>query len=161
MCSSRPAMHGTHALAIQATLRQALSHVIITCHYRIVCKLHWRAGNQSFSRSCHLAWLVLCLFHSSDYTMDRYEPKIYALYHSSFQQVLMLDADNMPLQDPTYLFDAPHMVQHGAMVWLDLWSPQLSSTTCVGHDTVYPLVGLNKQAYWVRSWNTDPCSYCQ
>eukprot|EP00879_Flechtneria_rotunda_P011098 GHRR01011595.1.p1 GENE.GHRR01011595.1~~GHRR01011595.1.p1 ORF type:complete len:715 (+),score=197.61 GHRR01011595.1:822-2966(+) len=86
--------------------------------------------------------------HNQDYTMDRYEPKIYALYHTRFQQVLLLDADNLPLRDPTYLFDSPHMCRHGNMFWLDLWSPLLSSTTFVGHDSVYPLIGINKGPYW-------------
>ncbi|KAF6262935.1 mannosyltransferase putative-domain-containing protein [Scenedesmus sp. NREL 46B-D3] len=85
--------------------------------------------------------------HNRDFTMDRYEPKIYALYHTRFQQVLMLDADNLPLRDPSYLFSAPQLTQHGVMAWLDLWSPALSSTTFVGWDSVYPLVGLHKQPY--------------
>lgn len=33
------------------------------------------------------AQIGLCLFTCRAYTMDRYEPKIYALYHTSFQQV--------------------------------------------------------------------------
>jgi alpha 1,2-mannosyltransferase len=69
-------------------------------------------------------------------------------------QVLMLDADNLPLKDPTYLFSAPQLTQHGMLTWLDLWSPGLSSTTFVGWDTVYPLVGLNKEPYLV-SWDTS------
>lgn len=65
-------------------------------------------------------------------------------------QVLMLDADNLPLRDPTYLFDAPHHVLHGAMFWLDLWSPELSSTTFIGQPSVYPLLGIVRDKYWVR-----------
>lgn len=61
----------------------------------------------------------------------------------------MLDADNLPLRDPTYLFASPHALQHGAMFWLDFWSPVLSSTTFVGHNSVYTLLGLNKAEYWV------------
>jgi len=62
----------------------------------------------------------------------------------------MLDADNLPLRDPAYLFTSPHNVQHGNMFWVDLWSPELSSTTFIGHDSVYRLLGLNKHKYWVR-----------
>lgn len=80
--------------------------------------------------------------------MDRYEPKIYALYHSRFQKVLMLDADNLPVRDPGYLFDSPHALQHGAMLWLDLWSPIHSSTTFIGHNSVFTLLGINKEQYW-------------
>lgn len=40
-------------------------------------------------------------------------------------------------------------ITHVTRTRLDLWSPSLSSTTFVGHSSVYPLVGLHKQAYWV------------
>jgi Mannosyltransferase putative len=64
-------------------------------------------------------------------------------------QVLLLDADNLPLHDPTHLFESPQMKQQGVMTWLDLWSPSLSSTTFVGHNSVYPLLGLRRDAYLV------------
>lgn len=61
----------------------------------------------------------------------------------------MLDADNLPLRDPADLFGSPQALQHGAMFWLDLWSPLLSSTTFIGHNSVYNLLGINKEQYWV------------
>lgn len=67
----------------------------------------------------------------------------------SYLQVLLLDADNLPLKDPASLFSSPHMTSSGAMMWNDLWSTVYSSTTFIGRDTVYPLVGINKQPYWV------------
>ena len=36
-------------------------------------------------------------------------------------QVLLLDADNTPLADPTALFDAPAFVEAGALFWADYW----------------------------------------
>ena len=63
----------------------------------------------------------------------------------------MLDADNLPLRDPSYLFDSPHNLQHGAMFFMDFWSPKLSSTTFIGHNSVYSLLGINKEKYWVSS----------
>lgn len=64
---------------------------------------------------------------------------------------MMLDADNLPLRDPAHLFGSPQALQHGAMFWLDLWSPFLSSTTFIGHNSVYSLLGINKEQYWVRT----------
>jgi hypothetical protein len=45
--------------------------------------------------------------------------KPYAILHSPFEEVLFLDADNMPVADPTYLFDDPHYRRRGAIFWPD------------------------------------------
>lgn len=49
-----------------------------------------------------------------------WEMKTFATLHSSFAEVLFLDADNAPLRDPTPLFDWPSYRQFGAVVWPDL-----------------------------------------
>jgi hypothetical protein len=43
------------------------------------------------------------------------------LLHSSFEEVLLLDDDNLPLRDPSYLFDHPKYKQTGAIFWPDYW----------------------------------------
>jgi ADP-heptose:LPS heptosyltransferase len=48
-----------------------------------------------------------------------YELKPYSLLHSRFEQALYLDADNVPVKDPTYLFDAPQFREAGAVFWPD------------------------------------------
>ncbi|KAE9019028.1 hypothetical protein PR003_g13451 [Phytophthora rubi] len=53
----------------------------------------------------------------------RFNAKIYALYHSMFDQVLFLDADNVPVRDPTYLFETPEFKKTGAVFWPDYWHP--------------------------------------
>lgn len=45
-----------------------------------------------------------------------WEAKPYAITHSQFTEVLYIDADNVPVRDPTYLFD---QATHGAMFWPD------------------------------------------
>jgi hypothetical protein len=45
--------------------------------------------------------------------------KSFALMHSGFREVLLLDADNMPLVDPTSLFDAHEYGRVGAIFWPD------------------------------------------
>ena len=42
---------------------------------------------------------------SSMQHLRSYATKAYALYISSFEEVLMLDSDNMPLADPATLFE--------------------------------------------------------
>jgi len=48
-----------------------------------------------------------------------WELKPYAILHSSFREVLFLDADNVPVLNPEYLFDSPPYHQTGAIFWPD------------------------------------------
>ncbi len=45
--------------------------------------------------------------------------KPYAILHSPFVQVLLLDADNVPVVNPESLFDTPHFQASGAIFWPD------------------------------------------
>lgn len=46
--------------------------------------------------------------------------KPYAIAHSSFREVLFLDADCYPVRDPAFLFDWAGYREHGAVFWPDL-----------------------------------------
>lgn len=46
--------------------------------------------------------------------------KPYAVLHSPFEQVLLLDADNVPLADPSFLFDSVQFLKTGAVFWPDV-----------------------------------------
>jgi len=48
-----------------------------------------------------------------------WELKPYAMVHSPFQEVLFLDADNVPVVNPEYLFETPEYREHGAIFWPD------------------------------------------
>ena len=48
-----------------------------------------------------------------------WELKAYALVHCPFQEVLLLDADNVALHDPTFLFNTPEYQAVGAIFWPD------------------------------------------
>ena len=50
-----------------------------------------------------------------------WELKSYALLHSRFAEMLLLDADNCPVRDPAFLFDAPEYRRCGAVFWPDFW----------------------------------------
>lgn len=45
--------------------------------------------------------------------------KPYAILHSKFREVLLLDADNVPVRDPTFLFDSAQFNASGAVFWPD------------------------------------------
>jgi hypothetical protein len=47
------------------------------------------------------------------------ELKACALVHCSFSEVLLLDADNLPVRDPTVLFESEPYRTHGAIFWPD------------------------------------------
>lgn len=51
--------------------------------------------------------------------LNAWELKPYALLHSSFEEVLLLDADNVPLYDPSALFSAEAYLDTGTVFWPD------------------------------------------
>lgn len=46
--------------------------------------------------------------------------KPFAIINCPFEEVLLLDADNVPVRDPEYLFDAGPYQEHGAVLWPDV-----------------------------------------
>lgn len=46
--------------------------------------------------------------------------KPFAILHSSFEEILYLDADSYPTRNPEFLFDWPGYRQHGAIFWPDI-----------------------------------------
>lgn len=51
--------------------------------------------------------------------LNGWELKPYAILNSRFREVLLLDADNVPVVDPTFLFDTPEYREAGAIFWPD------------------------------------------
>lgn len=49
-----------------------------------------------------------------------WELKAYAVLHSRFAEVLLLDADNLPVRDPAFLFERPEYQESGALFWPDI-----------------------------------------
>lgn len=50
-----------------------------------------------------------------------YQYKSLALAFSSFEDVILLDADNSPLRNPTELFDSAPFKETGLILWPDFW----------------------------------------
>jgi ADP-heptose:LPS heptosyltransferase len=48
-----------------------------------------------------------------------WELKAYAILNSSFKEILLLDADNIPLTNPEFLFETPEFRKCGAIFWPD------------------------------------------
>lgn len=51
----------------------------------------------------------------------RFMYKLVALIFSSFEEVLLLDSDNIPLRDPAELFESDLYKQTGSLLWMDFW----------------------------------------
>ena len=53
--------------------------------------------------------------------ISRYQYKILSILFSSFEQVLFLDSDCFPVQDPDALFDSKPFTSTGLVLWPDFW----------------------------------------
>jgi hypothetical protein len=65
--------------------------------------------------------------------------KSYAMLHSHFEEVLFLDADQVPVREPAVLFDLPQYLETGAVFWPDI-------TDLSPENPIWELVGLTPQA---------------
>ncbi|MGO9357464.1 MAG: hypothetical protein ACLP1D_07290 [Xanthobacteraceae bacterium] len=53
-------------------------------------------------------------------SLGGWQLKTYALLHSELRQILLLDADNMPTRDPSFLFETQEFADTGAVFWPDI-----------------------------------------
>lgn len=67
-----------------------------------------------------------------------WELKPYAMLHSRFKEVLLLDADNVPLRNPEFLFNLPEFQRTGALFWPDIDASRMSAQA-------WHLCGLEEQ----------------
>jgi alpha 1,2-mannosyltransferase len=67
--------------------------------------------------------------------------KIYALLESSYQENLWIDADNCPIQDPTYLFDDIEYREKGSLFWRDIVSPDVANQYC-DNSIMWPIFNI-------------------
>jgi hypothetical protein len=55
--------------------------------------------------------------------LQGWELKPYSILHSSFREIVFLDADNVPTVDPSFLFETSEYKATGAIFWPDYSSP--------------------------------------
>ncbi|EQC38832.1 hypothetical protein SDRG_03790 [Saprolegnia diclina VS20] len=73
----------------------------------------------------------------------RFYSKIYAVLHSAFESVLLLDCDNFAIHDPAYLFSTPAFQSNGAIFWPDYWRPGHTCFNIDGYSQLWDLLGIN------------------
>ncbi|KAG7377993.1 hypothetical protein PHYPSEUDO_010703 [Phytophthora pseudosyringae] len=77
-----------------------------------------------------------------DPTIAGFSTKIHAVQHSKFENVLFLDADNVPVRDPTFLFESQEFSEHGAIFWPDFWHPEKTIFNIQHDSLLWELVDL-------------------
>ena len=74
--------------------------------------------------------------HGAAAMTNRFMYKIVALVFSSFQEVLLMDSDNIVLSDPSSLFASELYESRGSILWMDFWrgsaAPDLASVLGAG-----------------------------
>lgn len=101
---------------------------------------------------------VTCI-NCNDYSkapLKGYVMKPFAILHSSFKEVLFLDADNNCVRDPSYLFDCNEYIKHGTIFWPDAWTTAKSNmiwkvVNSTAYDTIEQESGqllINKEKCW-------------
>ncbi|KAL3658735.1 hypothetical protein V7S43_016370 [Phytophthora oleae] len=68
--------------------------------------------------------------------------KIFAIYNSHFDRVLFLDADNVPVRDPSYLFSSTEFTTNGAVFWSDFWHPRRTLFNLHGRSMLWELLDM-------------------
>lgn len=81
--------------------------------------------------------------------------KLYATLHSSFREVLFLDADQIPARDPTFIFDTPEYQAKGTVLWEDLRNEYGIDIT----ETAFRVFGLPVPKKTSRPDHNKPADY--
>jgi hypothetical protein len=76
---------------------------------------------------------------------DGWQLKVHAIRHSAFEQVLLLDADQVPVRDPAIVFDWPQFAATGAVFWPDV-------VDLAAENPIWHLLGLPSRK--VPSWES-------
>ncbi len=71
--------------------------------------------------------------------LNGWELKVYAIIHARFQEVLFLDADNVPVANPEFLFDCKEYQAAGAIFW-----PDFTQTSQNGDLAIWRSCGLRR-----------------
>lgn len=73
--------------------------------------------------------------------MRLFQLKPLALLHSDLENIMLLDSDNVPIRDPTYLFDTVEFKETGTIFWPDYWqtSPE---------NPIWSVIGVEPSSDW-------------
>ena len=105
--------------------------VLVNLLRRLGCRLPievWYRGRQEMNdtmrallESVEGVRCVNATERGSGHRLNGWEIKPYAIIHSRFEEVLFLDCDNVPVRDPSGVFEEEEYRRHGALFWPDRW----------------------------------------
>ncbi|GMF40991.1 unnamed protein product [Phytophthora fragariaefolia] len=128
------------AYATVRTLREVLGcQLPIELWYRLD---EMRSVHNGFMPLKKLADAAVTFHEINDARAFGFATKVFAIYHSFFERVLFLDADNVPVRDPSYLFHSAEFVNNGAVFWPDFWHPDNTIFNIQPHSLVWELLDL-------------------
>lgn len=73
--------------------------------------------------------------------MRLFQLKPLALLHSDLEDILLLDSDNCPVKDPSFLFDTSEFKETGSLFWPDYWQTSLENP-------IWQVVGRAPESEW-------------
>lgn len=73
--------------------------------------------------------------------MRLFQLKPLAMLHSDLEDILLLDSDNCPVRDPTFLFDSAEFKETGSLFWPDYWRTSLENP-------IWKIVGRSPVSEW-------------
>lgn len=85
----------------------------------------------------------LSLVAVTDPDVTGFNSKVHAILNTNVTEVLFLDADNIPVRDPTYLFEGPEYRRTGALFWPDFWHPAHSIFNINNQSLLWELLDLD------------------
>ena len=68
--------------------------------------------------------------------------KPYSLFYSNFDEILLLDADNLPFTNPETLFETEQFRKKGALFFPDFWQPLNTIFNLQSEHLIWELTGL-------------------
>jgi alpha 1,2-mannosyltransferase len=86
-----------------------------------------------------------------------YQWKVFTLLYSTFEEILFLDADSIPVKNPDFVFDSQVYKENGVILWPDYWkhtgSPWLPYLIGINEtkssDMIVPEMSVESgQIYW-------------
>lgn len=72
----------------------------------------------------------------------KFYTKLYAVFYSAFDNLLLLDADNFAARDPSHLFTTEVYNETGAVFWPDYWMPNRTIFKTKKNSDLWDLMGV-------------------
>ena len=73
--------------------------------------------------------------------MRLFQLKPLALLHTDLENILLLDSDNVPVRDPSYLFETKEFKETGTIFWPDYWKTSVDNP-------IWKIIGREPEGSW-------------